>query len=75
MMVEQSARIAHFCGNSTPLPSAGGSQQTNQIEVQSFCRQILQHLISHHWQNATTPPDCLLMEQVYNDRADIQSRM
>jgi len=30
----QSARIADFRGNSTPLPSAGGSQQTNQIQMQ-----------------------------------------
>jgi len=34
---------------------------------------MLQHIISHHWQNATAPPDCLLVEQVYRDRAGMQS--
>jgi len=34
IMVVQSARIADFGGNSTPLPSSGSSQQINQFQMQ-----------------------------------------
>ena len=34
IMGVQSARITDFRGNSTPLRSAGGSQKTNQIQMQ-----------------------------------------
>ena len=34
IMVVQSARIADFRGNSTPLPSSGGSHEINQIQIQ-----------------------------------------
>ena len=34
-----------------------------------------QHIISYHWQNATAPPNNMLIEQVCRGRAGMQCRV
>jgi len=61
-MVVQSARIADFRGNSFSRRLSTNKSNPNAIILPI-------NIVSYHWQNATAPPDCLLIEQVCNDRA------